>query len=297
MLKRVVSFVLSIAMMASMVPVQTFAAEAAETEHAYAEKAVVAEELTEAAPTELTAEETIPEVAQEAADAYSGTCGSNLTWTLSDEGVLTISGTGDMYDYSYYDAPWYDYERPITALSLDVRLTSIGDCAFVSCTELTSVTIPDSVTSIESDAFNFCDALRAGYIPSSVTTISAYEDSPFRGCSSSLVLYCGAESKPSGWDSEWNNYSNYYDDCYLQVYWNCTREVYDFWTGSTMSGASVTIPGYVNLIPDYAFADRTDLTSVTIPASVMYVGTNAFSGCSESLSIRYGGTKEQWIQA
>ena len=41
----------------------------------------------------------------------SGACGENLTWTFDDNGTLTISGTGDMYDYGTWvmgkSAPWY----------------------------------------------------------------------------------------------------------------------------------------------------------------------------------------------
>ena len=33
----------------------------------------------------------------------SGECGENLTWSLSDDGILTITGTGDMYDYNNSD--------------------------------------------------------------------------------------------------------------------------------------------------------------------------------------------------
>ena len=289
MLKRVVSFVLSIAMMVSMVPVQTLAAEAAETEQVYAEETVVAEEPTEAettapvvteeteedtssltetaeetegtvapteteaqvqepteaAPTEPTVEETIPELAQEAADAYSGTCGSDLTWTLSDEGVLNISGTGDMYDYySYNDAPWYSYASSITSISLDVQLTRIGGSAFCDCTGLTSITIPNSVTrigrdafygcsnltsitigngvtSIGSYAFGECDSLTSVYIPESLTGTGS---DIFYACNSSLQIYCGAESEPSGWSFLWNRYDDSYgDNYYLRTYWNCTR--------------------------------------------------------------------------
>ena len=38
----------------------------------------------------------------------SGTCGDNLTWVLDDNGTLTISGSGTMFDYGYSSnyAPW-----------------------------------------------------------------------------------------------------------------------------------------------------------------------------------------------
>ena len=45
----------------------------------------------------------------QAATVKSGTCGTNLTWTLDDTGTLTISGTGYMRNYDDDDPPWYDY--------------------------------------------------------------------------------------------------------------------------------------------------------------------------------------------
>jgi hypothetical protein len=90
----------------------------------------------------------------------SGNCGKNgdnLTWTLSEAGVLTISGTGDMNDYSSNDpAPW-----GITPTSVVIAngVTSIGAAAFSGCTSLTSVTIPASVTTIGAGAFSGCSGL------------------------------------------------------------------------------------------------------------------------------------------
>lgn len=48
----------------------------------------------------------VPQIATEARAVQSGTCGDNLTWVLDDRGLLTISGTGEMLDYDYYDSPW-----------------------------------------------------------------------------------------------------------------------------------------------------------------------------------------------
>lgn len=83
-----------------------------------------------------------------AAEVASGTCGENLTWTLAD-GVLTISGTGDMDDHkSELAEPWFDYATGIESVVIDSGVTSIGSYAFSYCTSLTEVTIPDGVVSI-----------------------------------------------------------------------------------------------------------------------------------------------------
>ena len=85
----------------------------------------------------------------------SGTCGENLTWTLSDDGVLTISGTGAMTNYYGYGdfALWYYTSSSIKSVVIEDGITRIGDFAFYECSSLTSVTIPNSVTSIGDYAF------------------------------------------------------------------------------------------------------------------------------------------------
>ncbi|MCD8133911.1 MAG: leucine-rich repeat domain-containing protein, partial [Clostridiales bacterium] len=108
-------------------------------------------------------------------DATSGTCGENVTWTLdTDTGVLTISGTGDMADWSTRsDVPWYSYRRSISAVTIDEGVTSIGIYAFYHCTGLTDVTIPDSVTTIGDRAFYNCTGLTSVTIGSGVTSIGS----------------------------------------------------------------------------------------------------------------------------
>lgn len=82
---------------------------------------------------------------------HSGTCGKdgdNLTWTLDDEGTLTISGTGEMSDYMYQVGPW---GSGVKKAVIQEGVTSIGNYAFWGCIGLTEVVIPDSVTSIGND--------------------------------------------------------------------------------------------------------------------------------------------------
>ena len=193
--------------------------------------------------------------------AKSGTCGDNLTWTLQD-GVLTISGTGNMKNYSMQKvndkyittAPWGEYYDTIKSVVIEAGVTSIGDYAFYKCSSLASVTIPDSVTSIGSSAFSFCSSLASVTIPDSVTTIG---DWAFYNCSS-LTSVTISDSVTSIGSS---------------VFYNCS------------SLASVTIPDSVTSIGERAFCDCSSLASVTIPDSVTSIGGGAFCDCSSLASV------------
>ena len=76
----------------------------------------------------------------------SGTCGTNLTWELSCDSVLTISGTGEMENSDYSDIPWNSYRNSIKSLIIENGVTSINNYAFQHCKSLTYITIPNSVT-------------------------------------------------------------------------------------------------------------------------------------------------------
>ena len=92
---------------------------------------------------------------------------AEITFYLSDDGTLTISGS-DMPDYSYgnngfyytYNVPWYNQRDKIKKVIIENGVTSIGDYAFLDCSGLTSITIPNSVTSIKISAFMGCSALK-----------------------------------------------------------------------------------------------------------------------------------------
>ena len=110
---------------------------------------------------------------------YSGSCGNNATWTLDENGVLRISGTGAMYDYDDVEdqsrSPWRaklgpDYDDPrisdsIKSIVIENGITYVGAYAFCNCRYATSVAIPNGVTKIAYGAFWQCSSLESVSIP------------------------------------------------------------------------------------------------------------------------------------
>lgn len=134
----------------------------------------------------------------------SGECGAGLTWTLTDEGVLTISGIGAMKNWEGEfgeSSPFFRNENirfvilsegvtdispntfyrcsNLTTIALPSTLTSIGNYAFYECNELISLDIPESVTNIGEYTFYECSGLTSVKIPESLTSIGEYT---FHGC-------------------------------------------------------------------------------------------------------------------
>ena len=118
------------------------------------------------------------------AETLSGACGETLTWSLdTGDGMLTISGTGAMYNYSstslYNRAPWSDYNYAIKRVELPDGITEIGEYAFWRCSALESVNFPNGLKRIGTGAFKQCAALTAIEIPDSVERI---EMQAFHSC-------------------------------------------------------------------------------------------------------------------
>ena len=239
----------------------------------------------------------------------SGSCGENVTWTLTADGTLTISGTGAMTDYTYDSrSPWYSCRTYIKRVVMQQGVTSIGDLAFWDCSGLTSVTIPDGVTSIGGDAFSGCAALTSVTIPGSVTNVGQDE---FYNCSSLTDIYYG------GYGTDWQKLNvsiptsatvhfkdNIYGkgDCGINVTWELTGDgtliisgtgrisnySYDNnapWYSCRAYIKRVVIQQGVRAIGDQAFYYCENLTSVAIPDSVTSIGGSAFSGCSGLTSV------------
>ena len=109
----------------------------------------------------------------------SGSCGDNATWTLTEDGTLTISGTGPISDSIQGVSLWTDVNMYVKNVVIGEGITAIGAYAFWNCPQLASITIPATVTKIGQCAFENCDRLKELTIPDSVTEIG---EAAFSAC-------------------------------------------------------------------------------------------------------------------
>ena len=198
----------------------------------------------------------------------SGKCGEDITWTL-DEGVLTIEGTGKMYDY-IYNSPWKGLS--FTKAVIKDGITTIGDYVFSGCTRLTSVDIPSSVTSIGGSAFAWCTGLTNVDFPNSVTSIG---ESAFAWCTRLTSVTIPSSVTSIGKLAFFGCKGLTSADIPSSV-----TSIGDHAFSDCSGLTSVTIPNSVTIIRNYAFANYTGLTSVTIPNSVTSIGNYAFAWCT-----------------
>lgn len=100
-------------------------------------------------------------------------CGENATWELDDNGKLTISGTGAIFDFGETDrGPWKTVDDKIKTVEIQDGITKIGSDAFYYCNNITSVTIAGSVTTVAKNAFNYCTSLSSVTLSEGLTTIN-----------------------------------------------------------------------------------------------------------------------------
>lgn len=179
----------------------------------------------------------------------SGSCGDNVTYTLYNDGELVISGTGAMWEVGSFAAtPWYDIRASIKKISIESGVTSIRAEAFYDCGELISVAIPNSVTSIGIDAFECCGSLSDVYI----TDLKAWLNISFK---------------------------NYHSNPFAANY-----DPHKLFINGEVAEGTVYVPEGVTRIPNYAFSNCRNITSIDLPDSVISIGYYAFYGCSGLLS-------------
>ena len=253
-----------------------------------------------------------------AATSGTWTCWENLAWSFSD-GTLSISKIEGAFSHDEnYCPPWVEFKYEIKKVSIGYGVTCIGGNYFCGYSNLTSVNIPNSVTSIKNSAFEDCSSLTSINIPNSVTSIesSAFSgcsslisvnipDSViingginFSGCSSLTSVNipdsvtidggmdfsgCSSLTSVNIPDSGTINGSVSFSDCSSLISVNIPDSLtidgfISFFGCSSLT--SVNIPDSVTINEGISFSGCSSLTSVNIPDSVTINGGISFFGCS-----------------
>ncbi|MCD8157395.1 MAG: leucine-rich repeat protein [Clostridiales bacterium] len=215
-----------------------------------------------------------------AATIDSGLCGDSVTYVLDDNGTLTISGSGDMYNYtSSSSAPWYSsYYGNITTVIIESGITKIGNYAFYGCIGIEKISIPDTVTAIGSSAFCGCTNLTDITLPESVTDINSFYI--FKGCTSLVTIsipYGETILGQSAFDGCTSLESVILPDSVITInqyaFRNCT------------SLKTINIPNSVQYFSSYIFYGCASLEEITIPDGVSDIGAHFFEGCANLISV------------
>ncbi|GHT49600.1 hypothetical protein AGMMS49982_03390 [Bacteroidia bacterium] len=216
--------------------------------------------------------------AANAANVVDTWTSGSTTVVLTDDSLLTVSGTGAMANYSYGSAPWYSSRAAIKTLVINEGVRSIGSYAFFDCSRLTSATIPSSVTSIGERAFYY--ALKKLTIEDGTTALSMVNGYVFSDCPID-TLYLGRNITPA----------TRFGTALKQVtIGNSVTAIGDYAFSSCAALTQVTIGNSVTAIGNYVFYDCRGLTSVTIPNSVSTIGDYAFSSCAALTQVTIGNS-------
>ena len=216
----------------------------------------------------------VPSFADEPEQPITGKCGENLTYTYyQSTKILTIDGTGDMFDYDEspvnggWVAPWKKLSKLEKAVISD-GVTSIGTYAFYECYNLTSIEIADSVTSIGDYAFLWCNSLPEITIPNSVTHIG---ERAFSNCTALTGITIPGSVTDIG------DYA-FYDcgDITAITLSEGVKNIGDSAFNGCKGVTSIEIPKSVTRIGDLAFKDCDALTSISLPDDVTSIGYQAF---------------------
>jgi len=183
----------------------------------------------------------------------SGTCGDNLTWTLDiNTGVLTISGTGAMTDYtSASQTPWYPYlsYTNFSKVIFNEGITHIGNYVFYGYSALKEVRLPHTVQTIGKYAFAECRELEKVTLGEGLRSIGDYA---FSNCIRIEEITCLANRTPDVAEHTFNNVSHY-AYVYVRSEYLHKYQVNMYWTVfdlKTIGAQSVSTDGQVSVEPN-----------------------------------------------
>lgn len=215
-------------------------------------------------PTEETTE-TVLELLAEEDILAQGTCGaeadgSNVTWVLTTDGTLILSGTGAVAAYdSRKDTPWGDYNYQILRVEVQKGITSVS--GFCSCYELQEVSLPEGLISIGKLTFMDCQKLQEIRLPKSLKTLG---EGTFASCFALTEI-----EFPEGLETIGDG-----------VLYHC------------LSLTSVVIPASVTEMGDRPFSGDWALKTVEIKGNVPRLSNRSFHECDALQEVLITGSVE-----
>lgn len=299
MKKRLVSLLLAISMILSLMPVSAVTAFA-EDENSGAVKIIA-----------------------------KGNCGAdeggeNLKWTLDNNGVLTISGSGAMKDYTWDEnvrLDWYRYKKDIRSVVLDNRITHIGNYAFDKCTNIESVryteytgnagvALPESVTTIGVHAFSDTGVTGTLKLPEHLTEIDSLAFYHCRKLNGELKLpdtvkeiggfafnRCGFTGKlklPASLENIGNDAFESCSGLTGKLTFPSKMNEIDFSIFHETGITEVVIPSSIKTVRDFAFDSCMNLKKVYLPTEIPKIYNRAFRGC-DNVKFYYPAYKADWM--
>ena len=244
-------------------------------------------------------------------DVSTFMCGDYLFWYYNSEmHTLAIEGSGDMWDFEWKAAPWFDaYADDVLAVALDRNVTRIGNYAFMNCTKVVACPLPQGLQSIGENAFENNHTMTTIEIPASVRAI---EDNALKGCDAleTVTLHEGLETigreafrgcwvlnafhipasvtsigvgnfrecyalTPENFTIEPGNTSYRIEDGVLFTYDYDILHTYLYNNTRT----EYTVPENVSEIADFAFEENNALVTVRLPRFLFIIGECAFDDC------------------
>ena len=211
----------------------------------------------------------------------SGSCGDTVTWTLTSEGTLTLSGEGSTWAYPEEYPPFFDYVEAITSIVVEAGVTSIGDYLFFELYNVTEVSLPNTLTYIGECAFGYCLALTRVSLPNSVTDMGM-----------GVFMYCIGlfDAKLSTGMDYVPAYTFY---CCVALGgvapFSNVRTIEEGAFAGCTGLLSLEFPDRLEVIGPLAFCACSELQYVSIPDSVTVIDAGAFSYCGAIQQIMFWG--------
>ena len=223
-----------------------------------------------------------------AAEIVDSGRGWNVNWVLTNDGTLTISGSGYMDARTELDAPWMEYYEEVRKVIICEGVLSIEDYAFCMFENLTSITIPEGLEAIGRSALGGCVSLTSIHIPASVEKIGY---AALAGCGLTAFTVAGDNPNYATIDGVLVNKEK---TELIQVPGGrtgsyeipaCIQTIFRYTFTDCHKLTEVIFPDHLTELPEAVLYGLESLTAVKLPASLIEIPTAAFYNCTKLASI------------